>query len=589
MSMNLKKRTHTCGELRLEHNGEKVTLMGWVDRQRDHGGIIFIDLRDRYGKTQIVFNPSAGEVYKSGKSLRSEFVIAVHGFVEKRPSDMLNENLSTGKIEVVAEEIEILNSAKTPPFELDEDVEVSEEIRLKYRYIDLRRSMMQRNLILRHRMAQIARQFFDTHNFVEIETPMLMRSTPEGARDYLVPSRVQNGKFYALPQSPQTYKQLLMVSGFDRYFQIVKCFRDEDLRADRQPEFTQIDVEMSFINQEDIYSLVEGLMIEYMQQILGINISAPIQRLTWFEAMEKYGSDKPDLRFGLEMVELNDLVASCDFKVFSDCVANKGAVKGICVPGAASYSRKQQDLLIDFAKQNGAKGLVPIKISDDDWQSNLNKFFSMEVRQDVLKRMGAKAGDLLLIVADERETCNNVLGGLRLRVAQDENLIQENQYALLWVTDFPLLEYDNEEGRYVARHHPFTSPKDEDLYLIDTEPGAVRAKAYDLVLNGTEIAGGSIRIYKKELQQKMFKLLNISDEEANNKFGFLMDAFEYGAPPHGGIAFGFDRMAMLFAGRKSIRDVIAFPKTSSAMSLMDGAPSGVSEKQLKELGIKLTV
>ncbi|KAA3661616.1 MAG: aspartate--tRNA ligase [Calditrichaeota bacterium] len=589
MSKKLAKRTHTCGELRLENNGEKVTLMGWVDRQRDHGGIIFIDLRDRYGKTQVVFNPDAGDIYKNGKSLRSEFVIAVHGFVEKRPDDMLNESIDTGQIEVVAEELEVLNSAKTPPFEIDDDIDVSEEIRLKYRYIDLRRSMMQYNLILRHRMAQLARRYFDEKKFVEIETPMLMRSTPEGARDYLVPSRVQNGKFYALPQSPQTYKQLLMVSGFDRYFQIVKCFRDEDLRADRQPEFTQIDVEMSFVSEEDIYAMVEGLMDQYMDQILNIKLSTPIQRLSWAEATEKYGTDKPDLRFGMALCELNDLVASCEFKVFTDCVAADGAVKGICVPDAAKYSRKQQDILIDFAKKSGAKGLVPIKIEDNDWQSNLNKFFSIETRQKIIERMGAQPGDLLLIVADERSRCNNVLGSLRLRVAQDEGMIKEDQYAILWVTDFPLLEYDEEEKRYVARHHPFTSPKDEDLHIIDTDPGAVRAKAYDLVLNGTEIAGGSIRIYKKELQQKMFQLLNISEEEANNKFGFLMDAFEYGAPPHGGIAFGFDRMAMLFSGRKSIRDVIAFPKTSSAISLMDKAPSTVSVKQLKELGIKLTI
>ncbi|KAA3619748.1 MAG: aspartate--tRNA ligase [Calditrichaeota bacterium] len=587
MSTMLLDRSHTCGELRKENDGEKVILMGWVDRQRDHGGIIFIDLRDRYGITQVVFNPSAKNVYATGKTLRGEFVIAVKGFVEKRPDDMLNDSLATGHIEVVAEEVEILNVAKTPPFEIADNVDVSEEIRLKYRYLDMRRTAMQRNLILRHRMAQITRQFFDENSFIEIETPMLMRSTPEGARDYLVPSRVHHGKFYALPQSPQTYKQLLMVAGFDRYFQIVKCFRDEDLRADRQPEFTQIDVEMSFVNQEHIFRLVEELMVRYMDEILGIKLELPIQRMTYAKAMELYGSDKPDLRFGLAMVELNDLVESCDFRVFVDCVKNGGAVKGISVPGAAKYSRKQQDDLIELAKQLGAKGLVPVKVGDNDWQSNLNKFFDEDTRKQIIDRMQASNGDLLLIVADNREMTNEVLGNLRLKIAQDEGLIKEDNFALLWVTDFPLLEFDTEEERYVARHHPFTSPSDEDLHLLESAPGDVRAKAYDLVLNGTEIAGGSIRIFKKDMQQKMFKLLNISDEEAYSKFGFLMDAFEYGAPPHGGIAFGFDRMAMLFAGRKSIRDVIAFPKTSSAISLMDGAPSPVGSKQLKELGVKL--
>ncbi len=587
MSDKFAMRSHTCGELREENKGEKVTLMGWVGRQRDHGGIIFIDLRDRYGMTQIVFNPSADAVYATGKSLRGEFVVAVTGVVEKRPDNMVNDNLTTGQIEVVAETVEILNVAKTPPFEIDDNVEVSEEIRLKYRYLDMRRSQMQHNLIMRHKMAQLTRRYFDRNGFIEIETPMLMRSTPEGARDYLVPSRVHHGRFYALPQSPQTYKQLLMVSGFDRYFQIVKCFRDEDLRADRQPEFTQVDVELSFVTQEEVLNLVEPLMAEYMDQLLGNNLELPIQRMTFAEAMEKYGTDKPDLRFGMQLVELSDLVENCDFKVFTDCIQNKGAVKGICFAGGAKYSRKQQDVLTAFARQGGARGLVIIKIAGTDWQGNLTKFFNSATRQNIIERMQAKDGDLLLIVADQRQVTNEALGDLRLRIAGEEGLQKDDCYAFLWVTDFPLLEYDDEEGRFVARHHPFTSPKDEDLQWLNSDPGRVRAKAYDLVLNGTEIAGGSIRIFKKDMQQEMFKLLNISDEEANNKFGFLMEAFEYGAPPHGGIAFGFDRMAMLFAGRKSIRDVIAFPKTSSAISLMDGAPSAVDSKQLQELGVKL--
>ncbi|RMD95085.1 MAG: aspartate--tRNA ligase [Calditrichaeota bacterium] len=581
------KRTHTCGELRVQHHGEQVILNGWVSRRRDHGGVIFIDLRDRYGLTQIVFHPDNADLYAIAKSLRSEFVIAVKGTVQKRPEGMVNPNIATGEIEVIATELEILNPAKTTPFEIVDNVEASEELRLKYRYLDLRRPSMQKNLLLRHRLYQVVRRYYDQNNFVEIETPMLMRSTPEGARDYLVPSRLQPGKFYALPQSPQTYKQILMVAGFDRYFQIVRCFRDEDLRADRQPEFTQIDVEMSFVDREDVLAMTEGLIVTIMREILGQEITAPFPRLTYAEAMDKYGSDKPDIRFELLLVDISEQVKDSDFRVFRETVEKGGVVKGICVPGAAKYSRKQIDELTEMSKSLGAKGLVAIKMGEDDWQSSLNKFFSRETRSQVSGLFSAKSGDLLLLVADERERANLVLGSLRNHLARQENLIPENVFSYLWIVEFPLLEYDEEQKRYVARHHPFTAPMDEDLDLLSKQPEKARAKAYDLVLNGYEIAGGSIRIHKREMQNKMFSLLNISAEEAQNKFGFLLEAFEYGAPPHGGIAFGFDRLAMILAGRKTIRDVIAFPKTNSALSLMDGAPSEVDEKQLSELGIKI--
>ncbi|MDQ7051651.1 MAG: aspartate--tRNA ligase [candidate division KSB1 bacterium] len=582
-----RKRTHTCGELRKEHEGQSVTLMGWVDRRRDHGGVIFIDLRDRYGKTQIVFNPENKAVYQIGKTLRGEFVIAVSGRVAIRPAGMANETLATGEIEVIADDCEVLNAAKTPPFEIIDNIEVSEELRLKYRYLDLRRPTMQNNLLLRHRLYQVVRRYFDENQFVEIETPMLMKSTPEGARDYLVPSRIHKGKFYALPQSPQTYKQILMVAGFDRYFQIVKCFRDEDLRADRQPEFTQIDVEMSFVDADDVLGMVEGLMQRVMKEIKGVEIETPFPRLSYAEAMEKYGSDKPDLRFGLPLVDISEIAKGAEFRVFREVLENNGTVKGIRVPGGSAYSRKRIDELTEFVKEFGARGLVAIKIGESDWDSGLAKFFDESTRRNITQTFGAESGDLLLIVADERERTNTVLGNLRNRLARDENLIPDGEYNLLWVVDFPLLEYDEEEHRYVARHHPFTSPMEEDLHLMDTAPEKVRAKAYDLVLNGYEIAGGSIRIHKRDLQNKMFSLLKISPEEAEKKFGFLLEAFEYGAPPHGGIAFGFDRLAMILAGRQSIRDVIAFPKTNSALSLMDGAPSEVDARQLRELGIKI--
>jgi aspartyl-tRNA synthetase len=581
------KRSHTCGELRKEHAGGEATLMGWVDSWRDHGGVFFADLRDRYGKTQIVFNPDAGAIYQKAKELRSEYVIAVRGKAALRPAGMINKNLATGEIEVIAQELKILNPAKPAPFEISDRVEAAEELRLKYRYLDLRRPDMQRNLLIRHRLYKTTRDYLDRHGFVDIETPILMRSTPEGARDYLVPSRIHQGKFYALPQSPQMYKQILMVAGMDRYFQIVRCFRDEDTRADRQPEFTQIDLEMSFVDQDDVMALVEGLVAEMMQNILGKKISLPLPRLTYAEAMSRFGSDKPDLRFGLEIRNVTALAAQSEFKIFVETAKSGKTVQALALPGGAKYSRKQIDDLTQVATQYGAKGLVAIKVAESGWEGGTAKFFAAGLIEKINAALNAKAGDLLLFVADEEEKAQQVLGALRLRLAQEEKLIPENSYNLLWVVDFPLLEFDQEEKRWMARHHPFTSPKDEDIPLMDTAPEKVRAKAYDLVLNGTEIAGGSIRIHQRELQKKMFHLLGISEAEAENKFGFLMEAFEYGAPPHGGIAFGFDRLVMLFAGRKSIRDVIAFPKTNSALSLMDGAPSPVDERQLRELGIKL--
>ncbi len=581
------KRTHTCGELRTDHHGQHVVLMGWVARRRDHGGVIFIDLRDRYGITQIVFNPDNKEVHEKARALRAEYVIAVEGLVQRRPEGMANPNIATGEIEVIASGMEILNAAKTPPFEIIDRVEASEELRLKYRYLDLRRPEMQKNLLLRHRVYQIVRRYFDENHFVEVETPMLMRSTPEGARDYLVPSRLHRGKFYALPQSPQTYKQILMVAGFDRYFQIVKCFRDEDLRADRQPEFTQIDVEMSFVDREDVLAMTEGLIVRIMQEIKGIEIPRPFPRLSFEQAMDRYGTDKPDTRFGMQLTDISAIVSDCEFRVFRDALAQSGVVKGIRVEGKAGYSRKQIDELTELARQYRAQGVAAIKIGENDWESSLNKFFAQSIRRAVMEAFSARQGDLLLLVADRREVANETLGALRLHIAQQENLIPEDEYAFLWIVDFPLLEYDEEEQRFVALHHPFTSPMDEDIELMESHPEKVRAKAYDLVLNGYEIAGGSIRIHKRDLQNKMFAALGIGPEEAQNKFGFLLEAFEFGAPPHGGIAFGFDRLIMILAGRKSIREVIAFPKTNSALSLMDGAPSEVDEKQLRELGIKI--
>jgi aspartyl-tRNA synthetase len=582
------KRTHKCGELRKEHLDQEVILAGWVAYRRDHGGLIFIDLRDRSGITQIRIDPSS-HAYEDAKRLRAEFVVAFKGTVQPRPPGMVNPKLATGEIEVSATAIDVLNSALTPPFPVNSENGASEDLRLKYRYLDLRRPKMQRILQIRHKMYQIVRRYFSERGFLEIETPFLMKSTPEGARDYLVPSRVWKGRFFALPQSPQTYKQLLMIAGFDRYFQIVRCFRDEDLRADRQPEFTQIDVEMSFINEEDIYLTVEGMMAELMRDILGIDIEIPIPRIPYDMAMNRYGSDKPDLRFGLEIENITDFVKSCDFKVFSDTARSGGFVGGFAVPNGAKYSRRQIDELTAWVADLGAKGLVAIKIKDGDWEGSFARFFSDELRKMIISKLAAKSGDILLLIADSKERALSMLGELRLKIAEMENYIPPNVYKLAWIVDFPLFEYSEEEGRYVARHHPFTSPKAGEMEKTLTDPANVKARAYDLILNGNEIAGGSIRIHDRDVQARMFKALGISDEEAKEKFGYLLEALEYGAPPHGGIAFGFDRLVMLLAGCNSIRDVIAFPKTASTMSLMDGSPGYVRPEQLDELGLSLRI
>lgn len=583
------KRTHTCGALNKAAAGETITLMGWVDSRRDHGGLIFLDLRDRYGITQIMIDPRHDAVYQKGKELRPEFVVSVTGTVNARPEGMVNTNRVTGEIEVEATEIRILNEAETPPFQIVDGVDASEETRLRYRYLDLRRPEMQKNMMQRHALYQLTRNFFSEQDFVEIETPYLMKSTPEGARDYLVPSRNYKGRFYALPQSPQTYKQLLMVSGFDRYFQIVRCFRDEDLRADRQPEFTQIDIEMSFVDTEDIFRIMENFMKEVFKKFWDTDLQMPIPRMSYQEAIERYGSDKPDTRFAMELQTVNDLVADCKFKVFNSTVQNGDSVVAMKLDGGAKYSRKQMDNLNKYIQEIGGKGVVQIKVGENGWDSSLAKFFDDNQIQALNTALFATAGDLLFFIADTWDKAHELMGSLRVKLAHDENLIHENTHHLLWVVDFPMLEYSEDQNRYIARHHPFTRPKDEDLELLETAPEKVRAYAYDLVLDGYEVAGGSLRIYTRELQQKIFELLNISKEEAEVKFGFLMKAFQYGAPPHGGIAFGLDRLAMILANRQSLRDVIAFPKTTSALSLMDNAPADVDPAQLKELGINLTV
>ena len=587
--MQFKRRTHTCGELRESNIGQNVVLNGWVDRRRDLGGVIFIEIRDRHGITQIVFEPTFNEqAHNAAKDLRSEFVISVEGVVRKRPADTDNPDLATGHIDVMVNNLVILNHAETPPFAIKDDIETHEDLRLKYRYLDLRRPKLQKSLILRHQMAQITRQYFDENGFIEVETPVLMKSTPEGARDFLVPSRVHKGKFYALPQSPQQYKQLLMVAGMDRYFQIVKCFRDEDLRADRQLEFTQIDVEMSFIDQEDIFTIVEGLMQRFFKHVWNRELQIPLPRLSFDEAMEKYGSDKPDLRFDLRMKTLNDVFAKTEFKVFKDAADSGGVITGLLAPSCGEYTRNQLDVLTDFVKGHGAKGLIWIRVKENELESPTMKFFTDEEKKNLTKALNAKAGDLIFILSGSKLKTLNTMGALRLEMAKRLNLIQESsEPKLLWVTDFPLFEWDEETSRFYAMHHPFTSPRLEDVPMMTADPGKVKARAYDLVLNGNEIAGGSIRIHNSELQSKMFTALGISEEEAQQKFGFLMNAFKFGAPPHGGIAFGFDRLAMIFAAENSIRDVIAFPKTASAISLMDDSPSNVDEHQLKELHIRI--
>ncbi len=583
------ERTHSCGELRLADAGREVVLMGWVQRRRDHGGLIFVDLRDRGGLTQVVFNPEVNpDTHNKAGVLRDEFVLAVRGVVNPRPPEMINPNLPTGEIEVRVSELRLLNSAKTPPFELEDyRVDISEALRLKYRYLDLRRPSVMKNILFRHRAAQVVRRFLNGEGFIEVETPILTKSTPEGARDYLVPSRVQPGQFFALPQSPQLFKQLLMIGGLDRYYQLCRCFRDEDLRADRQPEFTQIDIEMAFITEADVIRVVEGMMAALFQELLGVEAPLPFPRLTYRECLDRFGLDKPDLRFGLELQDLTDLVADTQFRQFREVVDQGGVVKALNGPGLSRLSRKELDELIDLAGVYGARGLAWVKVQKDGWQSPLAKYFPEFVKDAINQRLAAREGDLILLVADLPLVACTALGQVRLHLGQKEGLIPENVHRLVWVLDFPLMEYDAGLGRWSSMHHPFTAPVHADMPLLATDPGKVRARAYDLVLNGVEIGGGSIRINRRDVQQQVFQALGISPPEAEEKFGFLLEALEYGAPPHGGVAFGFDRLVALFCGAKSIREVIAFPKTQKAACLVTKAPSPVDLEQLLELGLRL--
>ncbi len=581
------KRTHYCGSVDISLAGQEVVLMGWAHRRRDHGGVIFVDLRDREGIVQIVFNPDAGEtVHGEAHKIRSEFVLAVKGKVRKRPQGMDNPALKTGEIEVIISELEIMNESKTPPFSFD-DEEISENVRLKYRYLDLRRPAIQKNLFLRSRLATATRRYFEENGFIEVETPFLGKSTPEGARDYLVPSRISKGMFYALPQSPQIFKQLLMVSGFDRYYQIVKCFRDEDLRADRQPEFTQIDVEMSFITEEDIMNMMEGLMKAIFKACLDKELALPLPRLSYADAISRYGKDNPDVRFGMEIVDLTDIVKNSGFKLFTEVAASGGVIKAIKAEQASALSRKDLDGLKDFVAIYGAKGLAWAKVNAADWTSPIFKFLKPEEVAGIARAISAKEGDIIFFVADTPRVVSDSLGNLRLNLGKKLNLIDPDAFAFTWITEFPLMEYSETEKRFVSTHHPFTSPFLEDLPLMTTDPGKVRARAYDLVLNGSEIGGGSIRIHHKEVQAQVFSALKLSDEEARLKFGYLLDALEYGAPPHGGLAFGLDRLTMIMTKAESIRDVIAFPKTQKAACLMSDAPSKVSIEQLMELSLKI--
>ena len=589
-SMQGLKRSHRCTEVSSANIGEKVTVMGWVQKSRNKGGIIFVDLRDRSGILQVIFEESqcGAECFEKAGKLRSEFVAAIEGTVCKR-AGAVNENLATGDIEVVASSLRILSEAETPPFPIEENSKTKEEIRLKYRYLDLRRPDLQRNLIMKSKVATIARQFMADEGFLEIETPMLTKSTPEGARDYLVPSRVHPGTFYALPQSPQLFKQLLMCSGYDRYFQIARCFRDEDLRADRQPEFTQMDMELSFVDVDDVIDVNERLLAKLFKEILDLDIQLPIQRMTWQEAMDRFGSDKPDLRFGLELKDVSDVVKDCEFGVFTGALANGGTVRGINAEGQGSMPRKKIDALIEYAKTYGAKGLAYIVINEDgSYKSSFAKFMTEEQMNALVAAMDGKPGDLLLFAADKTKIVWTVLGALRCHLAELMGLVDKNVYRFVWITEFPLLEWSDEENRFTAMHHPFTMPMEEDLQYIDSDPGRVRAKAYDIVLNGNEIGGGSVRIHQDDIQEKMFECFGFTKAEAHERFGFLLDAFKYGVPPHAGLAYGLDRLVMLMAKQDSIRDVIAFPKVKDASCLMTNAPDYVDDKQLAELGIEVT-
>ena len=583
------KRSHRCTELNMENIGQAVTVMGWVQKSRNKGGIIFVDLRDRSGILQIIFEESAcgAEYFAKAEKLRSEFVIAVTGKVEKRQGS-INENLVTGAIEVRAESLRILSESETPPFPIEENSKTKEELRLKYRFLDLRRPDIQRNMTFRSNIAILTRQFLAEEGFLEIETPTLIKSTPEGARDYLVPSRVHPGSFYALPQSPQLFKQLLMCSGYDRYFQIARCYRDEDLRADRQPEFTQIDMELSFVDVDEVLDVNEKLLYKLFKELLGMEIPLPIPRMTWQEAMDRFGSDKPDMRFGMELKDVSEVVKDCEFVVFKSALENGGSVRGLNAQGKGNMPRKKIDALVEYAKDFGAKGLAYLAIQEDNsYKSSFAKFMTEEQLHDLAEAMEGKPGDLLLFAADKNEVVWDVLGNLRLEIARQFDLQKKGEFKFLWVTEFPLLEYSEEQGRFVAKHHPFTMPMEEDWHLIDSDPVAVRAKAYDIVLNGTELGGGSVRIHQSDIQSKMFEVLGFTPERAQEQFGFLLEAFKYGVPPHAGLAYGLDRVAMLMVGSDSIRDVIAFPKVKDASCLMTEAPAPVEDKQLEELGIKI--
>ena len=585
--MRIFKRTHMCGDLRKENIGEKVVLNGWIQKRRNLGGLIFCDVRDKTGITQVVFNDKIPqELFERADKLRSEYVVGIKGEVLERESK--NMELPTGEIEVFADDLIIYSEADTPPIYIKDDDNVDDNLRLRYRYLDLRKKKMQDNLTFRHNLVKLTRDYFSENGFTEVETPMLIKSTPEGARDYLVPSRVNNGKFYELPQSPQMFKQLLMVGGTDRYMQVVKCFRDEDLRADRQPEFTQIDLEMSFVDVDDVIEIQEGYLKRVFREMKGVDIETPFPRITYDEAMERYGSDKPDTRVGFELNDITGLVKNCDFKVFTDAIAAGGSVRGICITGAADkYTRKKIDKLTEAVRSYGAKGMVWMKVNDSEVTSSVNKFFSQEQLQEIADAMKAESGDLILIVSDKNKVVFDSLGFLRRHIAGELGLLDDNQYNLLWVVDFPLFEYDEETDSYHAMHHPFTSPKAEDAHLLKTEPTKAKANAYDIVLNGVELGGGSIRIHDRDMQEDMFRALDMSQEEIDEKFGFLVEAFKYGTPPHGGLAYGLDRLVMLLTGEKSIREVIAFPKNQNAQCMVSEAPGVVEEQQLDELGIRL--